>query len=102
MAVLTTKELFAPPLNGYARIQVVSGDWSAPALDAADMQTAAAEKTFGPATAAWNSITGVGMVTAATGQTGGSGKFLIQTPTSATTNIAIGQSFKWTQRTKGQ
>ena len=102
MAVLATKELFAPPLNGYARQQVIAADWGAPTLNAGDMQTTAAEKTFGAATAAWNSITGVGIVTASTGQLAGSGKFLIHTPTSATTNVAIGQSFKWTQTTKGQ
>lgn len=33
--------------NGYARTQISSGDWGAPALDAGDQQIAAAQKTFG-------------------------------------------------------
>jgi hypothetical protein len=84
---------------GYSRQQIAAGDWSAPALDAGDMQTQAAEKTFGPATGAW-AITHVAIVTVASG-TGG--LFLQFLALSANpTNIASGQSFKYTYRTKAQ
>lgn len=103
MAVLATKEVFVPPLNGYARVQVAAGDWGAPALDAGDMQSSAAEKTLGPAaTLAWTGLTQVGLVTAATGQTAGSGKFLLFIALSATTTVGIGQSLKYTIRAKVQ
>lgn len=103
MAVLATAEVFNPPLNGYAREEIVSGDWGAPALDAGDMQTTALEQTLGPAASnPWNSLTHVGLVTASTGQTAGSGKFILFIALSATTNVGIGQSFKYTMRAKGQ
>lgn len=97
MATMT--ELFAPPLNGYARQQINAGDWGAPALSGGDFQSTAVEKTFGPATAAWNGILYVAVVTVVNGT---AGKFLLATPTSASTNIATGQSFKWTAVVKAQ
>jgi hypothetical protein len=94
MAILATKEVFAPPLNGYARVQILNTDWGAPALNSGDYQTTAAQKTFGPsATTAWTSLTGVTLVTAATGQASGSGKLLTYVALSGTTTVNISQSF---------
>lgn len=96
MAFLAANENFNPPLNGYARIQIAAGDWATPTLDSGDMKTTHGVKTFGPASSsAWTSLTGVGVVTAATGQTAGSGKFLIYQALSGTTTINIGQSFQY-------
>lgn len=103
MAWLAANEVFAPPLNGYARQQIAAGDWSAPSLSSGDMQTSAAQKTFGPATSsAWTSLTGAVLVTAATGQGSGSGKFLLFVGLSGTTTINIGQSFLYTLSAKAQ
>lgn len=86
-----------PGANGYNRQQINTTDWSAPALTGGDYQSSAAEKTFGAATAAWT-ITHTALVTAATGQTAGSGRFLAYLALSATTTIAINQSFKYVLR----
>lgn len=100
----TNGEIGVPPVTGYARIQILTTDWGAAALNSGDYQTTAAQKTFGPNTSGstW-AITSVSLVTAATGQLAGSGKHLINTATSAIpTNIANGQSFQWTQTAKAQ
>lgn len=101
LAGATDGEILIPPTGGYARQQILSTDWGSPALNGGDYQTTAAAKTFGPNTSggAWV-LTSVSTVTAATGQTSGSGKHLINTPTSATTTIAVSQSFVWTQTAK--
>jgi len=90
-------ETQVPGANGYNRQQILTTDWSAPALSGGDYQSSAAEKTFGAATAAWT-ITHTALVTAATGQTAGSGRFLAFLALSATTSIAINQSFKYVLR----
>lgn len=95
----TMDEIRAPGVDGYARQQVLAADWSAPALDGGDYQTQAAEKTFGPATSLWLGMTHVGLVTTSPGNTG---KFLLYIALSATTQIAVGQAFKYTLRTKAQ
>jgi hypothetical protein len=96
----TMTEVFTPPLNGYARVQVNTGDWGAPALDSGDEMTTAAQKTFGPASSnAWNSLTYVAMVTTSTGT---AGKFFCFIALSGTTTIAIGQSFDYTISQKCQ
>lgn len=103
LAGATNGEIFAPPLNGYARIQIANTDWGAPGLNAGDYQTTAAQKTFGPSSSnAWSSMTGVGLVTAATGQASGSGKFLIYVALSGTTTVNIGQSFLYQLTAKAQ
>lgn len=93
-------ETQVPAAGGYNRQQILTTDWTNDGLQAGDFRFSAAEKTFGAATVAWT-ITHSGLVTAATGQTAGSGKFLAWLALSATTSIAIGQSFKyllrWTQ-----
>lgn len=103
MAILATKEVYTPPLNGYARIQIANTDWGAIALNAGDYQTTAAQKTFGPASgAAWTSLTTVSLVTAATGQIAGSGKHLLNVALSGTTTVNIGQSFLYQLVAKAQ
>lgn len=98
MATMT--ELFAPPLNGYSRVQISSGDWSAPSLNSGDYQTSAAEKTFGPASSnAWSNFTYAALVSTSTGT---AGKFLCYIALSGTTSISIGQSFKYTLTVKAQ
>lgn len=105
LAGATNGEVTTPATNGYNRQAVANTDWGAPALNGGDYQTTAAQKTFGPNTgASWviTSVSLVGGAGALTGQTSGSGKHLINTPTSATTTIATSQSFFWTQTTKAQ
>lgn len=86
--------------GAYVRQQYIAADWSAPALDAGDMQTTAANKTFGAATgASWTGITHFALVTSASG-TGGS--FLLYLALSGTTTVAVGQSLIYTLRTKAQ
>ena len=98
MATMT--ELFAPPLNGYARQQCAAGGWGAPGLDATDFMTTHAEKTFGPAaTNPWVDFTHVALVSTATGT---AGKFLLYVALSGTTSISVGQSFKYTLSVKAQ
>lgn len=97
MATMT--ETQTPGSNGYARQQVLAADWGAPALDAGDYMTTAAEKTFGPAaTVAWT-VTHTAIVTTATGT---AGLFIAANALSATTTVNIGQSIKITFRMKNQ
>lgn len=104
LAGATNGEIGAPPTGGYSRQAIANTDWGAPALNSGDMQTTASQKTFGANSSGstW-AITSVSIVTAATGQASGSGKHLINTATSAQpTNVAVGQSFLWTQTAKAQ
>jgi hypothetical protein len=98
-AMTALTESKTPGSDGYNRQQIAAGDWSAPALDAGDMQSSAAEKTFGPITGTAMTVTHVALVTVATG-TGG--KFLLFLALSATTTIAVGQSLRYTLRAKVQ
>jgi len=95
-------ETQVPAANGYNRQQILNTDWVSDGLIGGDYRSSAAEKTFGPAaTVSWTA-NNAGLVTAATGQLAGSGKFLLHIALSATTTVAIGQSFKyilrWTQQ----
>jgi len=93
-------ETQAPTVGGYNRQQILNTDWVSDGLISGDARYSAAEKTFGPATVTWTA-THAGLVTAATGQAAGSGKFLLFLALSASTSIASGQSLKyilrWTQ-----
>lgn len=92
-------EAKVPGVDGYARQQILAGDWSVPALDTGDMQSTASEKVFGPATGnAWT-LTHAALTTA---QTGTGGLFVLYVALSATTVVAIGQSFKYTLKSKVQ
>lgn len=93
------KETQVPAANGYNRQQVIgTTDWTDDGLISGDSRFSASEKTFGPASgSAWIANYGA-LVTAATGQVAGSGKFLLHLALSATTTIAINQSFKYILR----
>ncbi|MGH2555473.1 MAG: phage tail fiber protein [Actinomycetota bacterium] len=95
----TMVESKAPGADGYNRQQILAADWGVPALDVGDMQSSAAEKTFGPISGTSATVTHVALVTALTGTTG---KFLLFVALSATTTVAVGQSLKYTLRAKVQ
>lgn len=96
MATMTERAL----TNGFARIQIANTDWAAKTLNAGDFQRTAAEKTFGPVTTAdWTGLTHAALVTTATGT---AGLFLLYVALSATTTVAVGQSFKYTLTVKAQ
>jgi hypothetical protein len=97
MASLTESK--SPGTGGYSRQQILGTDWGATALNAGDMQTTAAAKTFGPIATSALTATHIVLTTTATG-TGG--KFLLYIALSATTVIAAGQSFVYTLSTKAQ
>lgn len=90
-----------PAANGYNRQQILTTDWASDGLVAGDARYSSASKTFGPASGAAWTTTHAGLVTAATGQLAGSGKFLLFLALSASTTIAIAQSLvyllRWTQ-----
>lgn len=104
MAWLAANEIRVPtPVDGYARQQLLAANWGAPALDTGDMQTSHAEISFGPASgSAWSAITGVAVVTAATGQLAGSGKLIQALALTGSQNVSIGFYFRYTLRVKAQ
>lgn len=91
-------ETKTPGSNGYNRQQILNTDWTDDGLISGDARFSAAEKTWGPATTGAWICSHAALVTAATGQTGGSGKFLLFVALSATTTIAVSQSFKFILR----
>ena len=97
MATMT--ETTTPGTNGYNRVQITTGDWGTTTLNGGDNQSTAAQKTFGPASGANWTATGIALVTASTG-TGG--LFLAVLALSGTTTINIGQSFLYTLTYKQQ
>jgi len=88
-----------PTANGYNRIQIASGDWGTPTLNSGDYQTTALQKTFGPASGSNWTCTHAFVTTTLTGTTG---KFLLYIALSASTTVAIGQSFLYTLTVKQQ
>lgn len=92
------KETRVPGVDGYNRQQIAGADWTDDGLIAGDYRFSAAQKTFGPATGTAWTINNAGVVTASTGQLDASGKFILYLALSATTNIAVGQSFLYTLR----
>jgi hypothetical protein len=94
----TMVESVTPGTNGYNRQQILAADWSAPADSGdGDMQSSAAEKTFGPASGSAWTCTHAFLGTVLTG-TGG--LFLLYVSLSATTTVAVGQSLKFVLRWK--
>lgn len=89
----TMTESNTPTANGYNRQVILTSDWSTPALTGGDYKTTAAEMTFGPASGSSWTLTHAILVTALTGT---SGLFLLFIALSASTTIAVGQSFKYT------
>lgn len=87
-----------PAANGYNRQQILTTDWTSDGLISGDARYSSASKTFGPATGAAWTATHAGLVTAATGQLAGSGKFLLFLALSASTTIAINQSLVYLLR----
>jgi hypothetical protein len=83
--------------NGYNRQQILSTDWTDDGLIGGDYRFSAAEKTFGPITGSAQTATHASLSTTATG----AGVLLVTLALSATTIIAVNQSFKyilrWTQ-----
>jgi len=84
--------------NGYSRQQVLSTDWTNDGLQGGDYRFSAAEKTFGPISTAAQTATHAALCTTSTG----AGLLLLTLALSATTTIAVNQSFKyilrWTQQ----
>lgn len=85
---------------GYARQQILQAAWGAPALNSGDQQTGAAQKTFGPASAAWSGTTTqpaqVAYAILISTASGASGTWVLWIALSAATSIAISQSFAYT------
>jgi len=92
-------EAETPGSDGYARQQILAADWGTPALDSGDYAVAAAQKTFGPNTAADWSVSHTAITTASTGTAGG---LLITVPLSAVQAVASGISFRHTLTVKAQ
>jgi hypothetical protein len=92
------KEVRVPGIDGYNRVQVLSSEWVDDGLISGDPRFSAVEKTFGPASGSSWTFNYAAMVTASTGQTAGSGKFLLHLPLSGTTTILVSQSFKYIYR----
>ncbi len=91
-------ETQVPGANGYNRQQVLTTDWTVDGIIGGFARDSSAQKTFGPATGSAWTVSHACMVTALTGQTAGSGKFLLWIALSATTTIAINQQFLYTLR----
>lgn len=91
-------EMTTPGSNGYNRQQITSGEWTDDGLVGGDYRFSAAEKTFGPISGSTQTATHASLSTTSTG----AGVLLVTVPLSATTAIAVGQSFKyilrWTQQ----
>lgn len=91
----------AATADGYARQQILQASWGVPALNSGDQQSAAAQKTFGPATtAAWTGTTTqpaqisyAFLISTASGATG---TWVLWLALSAATSIALTQSFAYT------
>lgn len=96
----TTTVTEAQTAAGYARIQVLQANWGAPALNSGDQQSAAAQKTFGPATSAWSGTTTqpaqIAYAILISTASGASGTWVLWLALSAATTIAINQSFAYT------
>lgn len=84
--------------DGYSRQQVLPAEWTDDGLVGGDYRFSAAEKTFGPILTSSLTATHAALCTTATG----AGILLLTLALSATTTIAVNQSFKyilrWTQQ----
>lgn len=100
MASMT--EATTPGTDGYDRQQIVSGDWSSPALSSGDEQIQAAQQTFGP----FSDIVPVSHVAVTSTATGTGGIFILSVPTAyftanvAARNFAVDESYLVTLRDK--
>lgn len=93
--------------GGYARQTITQANWGTPALNGGDEMSTAAQQTFGPATgAAWTGVGGSGSgstaityaaISTGTATTGdATGVLVLYVALSASTIIAVGQSFNYT------
>lgn len=84
----TGTEVETPGVNGYARQQVVNNpaEWTAPSGSPREIATTA-DKTFGPATAAWGNVTHIGIMDASSG-----GNTLWWGALTATKNVGLNDS----------
>jgi hypothetical protein len=100
--VATMTETTVAGTNGYARQQILTSDWAAPALNSGDYQTTAATKTFGPNTGggAWT-ISNAVLVTSSTGLTSPTTLLLLYIATTIT-SIPVGTSYQYTLSCKAQ
>lgn len=87
-------EAQTPGTNSYNRQQIANTDWTDDGLQGGDYRFSAAEKTFGPITTGAVTATHASLSTTATT----AGILLVTVALSATTVIAVGQSFKYTLR----
>lgn len=87
-----------PGSDGYNRQQITAGEWTDNGLVGGDYRFTAAEKTFGPITGSAATVTHTAICTTSTG----AGLLLATNAVSATTTVAVNQSFKvifrWTQQ----
>lgn len=88
-------EMKTPATGGYDRQQVLAGDWTNDGLQGGDYRFSAAEKTFGPMVTAAGTATHAALTTTLTTT---AGLLLLTLGLSATTTIAISQSFKYILR----
>ncbi|PTL55749.1 phage tail fiber protein [Paraconexibacter algicola] len=91
-------EAKTPGSDGYSRQQILSTDWTDNGLVGGDYRFSAAEETFGPISGTAMTVTHSAICTTSTG----AGLLLATLATSATTTVAVNQSFKvifrWTQQ----
>lgn len=91
----------AATADGYARQQILQAAWGVPALNSGDQQSAAAQKTFGPATtAAWTGTTTqpaqIAYAILISTSSGATGTWVLWIALAAATSIALTQSFAYT------
>jgi len=91
-------EMVTPGSNGYNRQQITAGEWTNDGLQGGDFRFSAAEKTFGAITGAAQTATHAAMCSTSTG----AGILFITLALSATTTIAVSQSFKYILRNVAQ
>lgn len=84
-----------PAADGYNRQAVLSTDWSNDGLISGDYRFSAAEKTFGPISGTAAIATHAALTTTLTAT---NGLLLLTLALSATTTIAVSQSFKYILR----
>lgn len=91
-------EAQTPGTNSYNRQQILNTDWANDGLQSGDYRFSAAEKTFGPITTAALTATSASLSSTSTT----AGILFLTLALSATTTVAVNQSFKyilrWTQQ----
>jgi hypothetical protein len=104
----TATQLFEEQGGGYARQSVTNANWGTPALNSGDEMSTAAQKTFGPVTtAAWTGSTGTSAAItyaflSTSTSVGTGGVLILYVALSASTVVAVGQSFNYTLNFKQQ